>query len=374
MRASFRTATVWLAAGVSAMAVGVAGSGSAQDATNVSPVTVQGTGVPRIGEQVRMWTPLEIRLLATDAGAFRDRFEDDRAEIYSCYQKAYGLAPNAERVDPYIEGSEAARRLSVAAGDAVKATEAMEALQSGVQAGRATQAQLDVAELARQAAVKRMERANSEVEEAKRKIIDVQYLAQTQTPIQSWSGVMSANAAERASRRNPLVPRAVEDMALTEVRTVLRGEGAAAFLVVSGKITNNGRSRSDIPALTFTAQDGSGRALKSDSVSAPGKIEPGASTTFSYSFKPGLAGAARVSVTFEAMNRQPSMQPVSSDPVCANGSAAPAALNPRMNANGRMAQASGRTNQLEDPATVNLGNGNQAVTQQPVIRPTGGAP
>ena len=49
--------------------------------TTVAPVNVGAVPIPQIGQPARMYTPLELKMLATDASVYRDRFEDDRAEI-----------------------------------------------------------------------------------------------------------------------------------------------------------------------------------------------------------------------------------------------------------------------------------------------------
>src|SRR4051812_44650864 len=98
--------TAALTLGVSAHAV------SAQDATTVSPLTSSPTAVPQVGTPVAMLTVDEIHKMGNDALSERNDFEDARAELYSCYQRAYSTKPNAVRMIGYDEGVEASRKLS----------------------------------------------------------------------------------------------------------------------------------------------------------------------------------------------------------------------------------------------------------------------
>ena len=337
-----------------------AGGVSAQpsDVTTVSPLTSSGVPVPNVGQPVKMYTVAEIHQMGSEALAERNEMENQQGELFNCYQRAYASRPNTTRMVGFEDSVTAARKVSIASSEAERATAAAAQARVDVAAGRTNQAQVEQAELDRQKAVIALLNAQAELTEARYKAIDIQNLAKDRRPLAEWESVIRTNASERTSRKNPLVPKALESLALANIRIFQRQDPkAGAVLTVQGVIQNNGTARVDIPALTMTAVDQFRYPLKSETVAMPGKIDTGKTLAFNYDFRPAPTGAASVSVGFAAIRANTNLDPVSADPVCQG--AAPPELNPRtMGGGGGYAAANSRTQQLDEPLTTQDANGN----------------
>ena len=157
-----------LAVGLAAGAVSAQQPAASGGGTNLPGLTVNGAvPVPHVGAGARMYTLDEIHALNAEAGSVRGDFEDAKADLYDCYQNAYSARPNPERTIGYDEGADAARRLSLAADAAARATQ--NALQARIDAvsGHASQAQVEQAELDRQKTVNDMVKAKAEMDEGR---------------------------------------------------------------------------------------------------------------------------------------------------------------------------------------------------------------
>ena len=323
----------------------------ASTATTVSAVNVgAGVPVPHVGTGARMYTLDEIHVLNAEALSVRSDFEDTKADLYECYQNAYSARPNPERTLVYEEGSDAARRLSVASDNAARATQA--ALQARLDAanGRATQAQVEQAELDRQKTVNDMVKAKADMDEGRAKAIDIQQLVKDRVSPADWGHFISANASERASRKNPLVPKDYEDLVLENIQTAVMHDtkGGPDFLKVTGDIRNASTRKIDVPGLAVTVSDQFGYPLLSQVSTARGKIDPGKTTPFDFPMRPSPPNAARVAVTFAGVAQNLTLEPVSADPVCSAG--APPELNPNSAGANGAALPSARTMQLNAPS------------------------
>lgn len=346
------------AASLALPAGGVSAQPAPADVTTLSPLTSTGVPVPNVGQPVKMYTVAEIHQIGSEALAQRNEMENQQGELFNCYQRAYASRPNTSRMVGFEDSVSAARKVSIASSEAERMTAAAAQARIDMAAGKANQAQVEQAELDRQAAVIALLNAQAELNEARYKAIDIQNLAKDRRPLAEWESVIRTNAAERAGRKNPLVPKALEDLAFDGIRIFLRQDPKAGrVLTVTGGIKNNGTARVDIPALTLTAVDQFRYPLKVETVAMPGKIDAGKTLAFNYDFNPAPTGAASVSVAFAAVRGTPNLEPVSLDPVCQG--AAPPELNPRtMGGGGGYAAANSRTQQLDDPLTTQDANGN----------------
>ncbi len=339
-----------------AAAVMGAGSVAAQQTPNtsvttVSPLTINGGGVPvpNVGQGARMFTIEELHQKGLDAAVQRADFEDARAEIYECYQNAYSARPNPERTLGYEQGAEAARRVTVTSNQAERATRDAQQLRIDAAQGKATQAQVEQGELARQAAVREMQKAMADVDEARAKAIDIQELVKNRVGIADWSHTIMSNATDRASRKNPLVPKEVEDLVLENIKTTQRHDDkGVTLLLVEGNIRNGGARRAQVPALSVTAADQFGFPLVTQTVAGNGRIDAGKSVPFTFPLKPAPENAARVAVAFAAVKGLHGLEPVSADPVCSG--APPLELNPNSSGAGSQSLPSARTMQLNAPS------------------------
>ena len=340
-----------LAVGLAAGAVSAQQPAASGGGTNLPGLTVNGAvPVPHVGAGARMYTLDEIHALNAEAGSVRGDFEDAKADLYDRYQNAYSARPNPERTIGYDEGADAARRLSLAADAAARATQ--NALQARIDAvsGHASQAQVEQAELDRQKTVNDMVKAKAEMDEGRAKAIDIQQLVRDRVSPADWGHFISSNASERASRKNPLIPKDYEDLVLEHITTAVMHDtkGGPDFLKITGDIRNSSGRKIDVPGLSITVSDQFGFPLLSQVSAARGKIDPGKSTPFDVPLRPSPANAARVAVTFAGVAQNAHLEPVSADPVCSAG--APPELNPNIVGSNGAALPSARTMQLNAPS------------------------
>ncbi len=332
---------------------------SGDAATTVDPLVIHGSGVPvpTVGKGAPIFTPEEIHQQGFKARDLRSTFEDGRATIYDCYEALYGTPPNVERMIGYEDGADAARRVSTWSRNAEDTTIAAQNVRIAAASGAASQADVEKAELARQDAVTEMLKAQMDLDEALQKAIDIQELVKEGADITTWNGVIFSNAAERADRKNALVPKEFEDLKLHDVRAVERHDDKGdAYLFVTGSIENTRNKRIAIPPLSFTAVDQFGYPLMAETGEGRGRIDPGKSQAFTYSLKPSPIHTVRVVVTFAGMKRPNHLDPADADPVCTYKPNSPLAmqdvptnlqpLDPRRSGSGDRATPGARSMQL----------------------------
>ena len=268
------------AGSVSAQQATATATPSSEPATTVDAITVHGSGVPipNVGKGAPVYTPEEIHQQGFAARDLRSTFEDGRATIYDCFEAVFGTPPTPERMMGYEEGADAARRVSTWSRNAEEATIAAQSVRIAAASEGASQADVEKAELARQAAVTEMLKAQMDLDEALQKAIDIQELVREGADTATWSGVIFTNAAERADRKNALVPKEFEDLKLRDVRAVERHDtDGSAYLYVTGAIENTRAKRITVPPLSFTAVDQFGYPLHAETGEGRGRIAPGKS-------------------------------------------------------------------------------------------------
>ncbi len=302
---------------------------TADEITTVAPLIIHGgVAVPRVGEGAALLSPTEIHDKGTRARDLRSTFEDGRATLYNCYTAVFGTPPNPERTIGYEEGTDAGRKLSNWSRLAEEATVNAQRVRAAAAGGEATPADVEAAERERQRTVIEVTKAELDLDEALQKAIDIQELVKDRTDIAGWNGMIYANAAERADRKNALVPKQFEDLQLKDVKAVERTDDKGqAYLFVTGAIRNTRKTRIAVPPLSFTAVDQFGYPLLNEAGEARGRIDAGKDQPFTYTLRPSPRNAARVVVTFAGLKRPSHLDPVETDPVCQYSPQSPYAQN-----------------------------------------------
>jgi hypothetical protein len=299
----------------------VAQNAADEEITIVDALMVEGkVPVPAVGDGAPLMTPEEIvakgRLARLDA----NKYEREIAELERCYIDAYGMRPIEERTMGFELAAESARKLAGLSIRAEEATERMEQLRADVAAGAASVDDLVAAELARQALVREMTAAESEMIEGRAQAIDAQELSRDKRDLSEWFTLMSMAMEERANRLHALVPKEFEDLALENIQArELHNAKGEPYLQVTGQIRNTRDRRIAIPPINVIAIDEFGYELLTKTANGRGRIAPGEATPFSYALDPSPVRSATVMVSFAGIARPAELLPASVDPVCVEG-------------------------------------------------------
>ncbi len=309
----WRRTPIWLATA----ALLSAGAVSAQQTdagatTTVDPLIIHGSGVPMptVGEGAPNYTPAEIHQKGADARSERATFQDAiDMDSFACPAPAL-KPPPAQWKEVFQDAADASRRVSDWSRVAEDATVKAQQVRVDAASGTATTAQVEQAELDRQKAVIELVKAEMDLDENRDKLIDIQDLVTEQMDVAGWDGVLMTNAAERASRKYKLVPKAFEDLRLENIKVYERHDDKGApFLFVTGAIHNTHDKRIPVPPLSLTAVDQFGYPLLVQEGEARGRIDPGKSQAFTYTLKPSPDRTVRVIVTFAGLKRPGHLEP-----------------------------------------------------------------
>ena len=297
---------------VAALAILIAGAALAQQnpesqVTVVAPLIVTaGVPVPKVGQGAPLYTAPQIREKGYEARDVRTRADD--AFFLDC-------APPFKRpptywLRTYREAGDAARRVSVASRVAERATSKAQRTRIAATDHRATQAQVEADELARQAAVIELVKAELDFTEARAQLLDIQDLVNRQVDVADWPGELSAHSAARGDARATLAPKEYQDLALESVQVAEKQDGKAApWFQVSGTILNTRPRAIATPPISITAVDMNGFPLGNDEAIGKGRIGPGETKRFTADFKPSPPHTAQLIVTFASARRPLHLEP-----------------------------------------------------------------
>lgn len=326
---------------------GFAHSGLAQDAAIQPPadsgVTVVDeieavspmVPVPKVGDGAPMFSSDELAAMGRQARR-ENNYAREAATLQECYIEAYGVPPPEARILGYLEAHQASIQLSAFTQAAQYASQEALAVRRRAAEGKATQAEVEAAELNRQRAVLRVIVSQNALNEGKAKALDAQQLSRDRVHPNSWKAIIEGNAADRNAEGgaawNP-VPKEYLDLRIENVKVVSREDPKSGpYLHVTGAIRNTREKRISIPPLSISAIDDVGFALVNETATARGRIAPGEAAPFAYQLRPVPPRAKTVAVTFGNPDRQAWLLPAAADVVCLDP---PEELDPARTGGGR---------------------------------------
>lgn len=324
--------------------------------TTVSPLTVL-SSLPKVGTGATLFTPDELDAVAAQARAYYQQARDGARE---CLGQSALSGPLPEDMGEFSVGalsSTEARAqfdLQQRAEAARAATDAALAASVAAARGDISRADLEKAELVRQAATKAFQDARKLADEAHYRTLDLLELADQYVGGDLFSlralekgiyvdgcmfdqngnlvtdVVQPSRCSQRANmrgmrevwaqldyrslqrsqgdgRRVSFTPAEYADLRLANVVAGQVQEKGAPVIRVTGKIVNPRRTSITPPPLWVEILDQYGTSLKAEQVVAPrgqGKIPPRDSLTFTYAVSPVPERMAKASVTFAPSHRQ----------------------------------------------------------------------
>ncbi len=308
-------------AGVCALALcgSVASAAPEETVTTVSPLIINALApVPEIGDGATYFMPQELKDSAQAAHMEAFEARDSRNECRPTF------APR-QREDLGDVSLEALYTSEYEAQIAMwRAGETAETVKQAAIAARAAAARgegdtevLKATELARQAAVKAFQTAQSLASEAHLRVADYQDLAQIDPDATDRELMVQINLRTLERENNMgvagvYVPGVFADLRLSDIVVREQYEAGARVLRVTGKIVNTRRRPINVPPLWVAAVDRFGTSLKAQQMEAPiraPKIAAHGSVPFVVTLAPKPDKSARAIVTFAPFHHQPPYLP-----------------------------------------------------------------
>jgi hypothetical protein len=260
--------------------------------------------IPDVGEGAPRFTSKDVKAIEEAA---RDVATDSRQDIQRCKpsgQPAASCNPAGGLQQVLACEAEYATEAANLAGKASSASAAAEDVRRAAAAGQADMKAVEAAELVRQEAVNKMQKARQKLIETQARLADLQVNAM---------GFFhkDLNALEMKRKKagwglgiaKPDVP---EGLSLTNIKVTQYEDKKGEFARIQGEIRNGGDKPARIPGLAATLVDEKGFSLNTTSVSPAkgGTISPGKAKPFSFDMRPAPALTKTAIVTF-ASNATP---------------------------------------------------------------------
>jgi hypothetical protein len=288
--------------------------------------------IPDVGPGAPRFTAQEVRELQQAATRAHNVARGDLRKC-GAVMGAGNCNPSAGIMGVLSCEAEAAYKARNLAGKAAQATAVAEDARSRAAQGKATMAEVEVAELARQEAVKKMEKARQDLMESQAQTADMQDFMLKHTAevrvgdgskgaafekkatIDRLNSEMSMDLTAKSMKREKAgwglggaTPARPPGLTLEKIRIVRLKDTKGEFLKVSGEIRNASPSgSSEVPGLSVTLTDVKGFPLNTTTVFADGagKISAGQSRPFQVFVRPAFDGTRNAVVTFASASAPP---------------------------------------------------------------------
>ena len=276
--------------------------------------------IPKVGPGAPVIAPAELEAAATEA-----RLEASEASSNARRCSRFAITSDIGQANTirdlmaasYRNEQQTERALSVAAAAAQAASEAARADRRAAAKGERTEEAVFLSELQRQLAVYKFLNARREAEAAKARTATTQRLirevASRYVQPSLVEQLIVKEVANRVFISEPLrkaadgstIPFAqtYADLALEDVAVRERLDDKGLYLHVSGKIRNPRQRGVATPALSVSAVDEFGFAVKTEIADGRGQIGAGAAVPFVYELRPKPSRAVKVVVTFASRDR-----------------------------------------------------------------------
>jgi hypothetical protein len=287
-------------------------------------VTVIGiVPVPDVGEGAPYLTVEDLSAIESQTRRNASTAQSDARAFRTCRLKGDPLESRLSYLYPSLEALldeevSAGNRVAIQAGRAQEATKAAEQARLDAAGGKADLRTVEAAELARQAAIGKLDEARIKYLEAGAAVADFQDLerrgrvvisAGSSSGAPSGVPIMWSDLDTRAKRRRDAgwwlgipVPEPEDGLHIQGIEAHERTEKGRPFVEITGQIRNDLDRAAPVPELVVSAIDSKGFVLTAQPVStgSGARIPARAARNFAFELRPSPEAISKVTVSFSS--------------------------------------------------------------------------